>query len=242
MVHMSVVQFTLSQRGKRKTVFEGYSYVFDRATDAKEVWRCEERGRCKARLHTVGDNVVRKVRSHCHKLSAARAEAAVVATRVMRRAEETMEMTAQGALPTLGALKQMVRRRRNKLGTPLAAATSLETLIIPEEFTKYAPHHGEIVSFLLADSGPSPQQILIFAVSGSWQFLENQEHGMRMAHSSQRHRCSAKYMLYMLKRQYLVLAPEFTRTKSGKAFPSLFFIIQVILCYITIDIVVVVEH
>ncbi|KRY81430.1 hypothetical protein T11_15147 [Trichinella zimbabwensis] len=49
---------------------------------------------------------------------------------------------------------------------------------------------------------------------------------MRMAHSSQRHRCSAKYMLYMLKRQDLVLAPEFTRKKSGKAFPSLFFIIQ----------------
>ncbi|KRY61775.1 hypothetical protein T11_2811, partial [Trichinella zimbabwensis] len=57
---MSAVQFTLSQRGKRKVVFEGYSYVFDRATDAKELWRCEERGRCKARLHTVGDSVVRK--------------------------------------------------------------------------------------------------------------------------------------------------------------------------------------
>ncbi|KRZ00056.1 hypothetical protein T11_8057, partial [Trichinella zimbabwensis] len=173
---MSAVQFTLSQRGKRKVVFEGYSYVFDRATDAKELWRCEERGRCKARLHTVGDSVVRKVGSHCHELSAARAEAAVVVTRVKRRAQETMEMTAQvinqcttslsqaaqGALLTLRALKQMLRRRRNKLGTPLAAPTSLETLIIPEEFTTYAPHHGELVSFLLADSGPSPQRILIF--------------------------------------------------------------------------------
>ncbi|KRZ65286.1 hypothetical protein T10_9890 [Trichinella papuae] len=110
------------------------------------------------RKEEISDNVVRKVGSHCHELSAARLEAAVVVTRVKRRAEETMEMTAQvinqcttslshaaqGALLTLRALKQMVRRRRNKLGTPLGAPINLETLIIPEEFTTHVPHHGEI--------------------------------------------------------------------------------------------------
>ncbi|KRZ70612.1 hypothetical protein T10_3069 [Trichinella papuae] len=128
------------------------------AIDAKKLWHYEERERCKARLYTVSDNVVRKVGSHCHELSAARVEAAVVITRVKQRAEETMEITAQvinqcmtslwqatqGALLTLVALKQMVRRQRNKLGTPLAAPTNLKTLVIPEEFTTYAPHHGEL--------------------------------------------------------------------------------------------------
>ncbi|KRZ07016.1 hypothetical protein T4B_6828 [Trichinella pseudospiralis] len=33
-------------------------------------------------------------------------------------------------------------------------------------------------------------------------------------------------------RQDLVLAPEFTRTKSGKAFPLMLFIIHAILCYL----------
>ncbi|KRY87905.1 hypothetical protein T4D_2738 [Trichinella pseudospiralis] len=34
---MSVVQFTRSRHLKRKVVFEGYSYVFDKAADAKEL-------------------------------------------------------------------------------------------------------------------------------------------------------------------------------------------------------------
>ncbi|KRZ69005.1 hypothetical protein T10_5653 [Trichinella papuae] len=73
---------------------------------------------------------------------------------------------SQAVQRTLLKLKQMVRRQRNKLGTPLAAPTNLETLVIPDEFTMqvhtYEPHHGEIVSFSHADSGPSRPRIHIF--------------------------------------------------------------------------------
>ncbi|KRY90522.1 hypothetical protein T4D_6843 [Trichinella pseudospiralis] len=94
MIHMSVVQFAPGQREKKKVVIKAYSYVSDRALDAKELWRCERRGRCKATYSRVD-----------------------VATRVKRRSEKTMEITdqyttslsqaAQKVLPTLGALKQM---------------------------------------------------------------------------------------------------------------------------------------
>ncbi|KRY00566.1 hypothetical protein T4E_10088 [Trichinella pseudospiralis] len=81
---------------------------------------------------------------------------------VINQCTTSLSQAVQGALLSLGALKQMVRRRRNKLGTPLRVPNILDTVIIPEEFTTYAPHCDELVSFLLADSCPSPQRILIF--------------------------------------------------------------------------------
>ncbi|KAL1233792.1 tRNA threonylcarbamoyladenosine dehydratase [Trichinella pseudospiralis] len=81
---------------------------------------------------------------------------------VINQCTTSLSQAVQGALSSLGALKQMVRRRRNKLGTPLRVPNILDTVIIPEEFTTYAPHCDELVSFLLADSCPSPQRILIF--------------------------------------------------------------------------------
>ncbi|KRZ04603.1 hypothetical protein T11_5756 [Trichinella zimbabwensis] len=59
---------------------------------------------------------------------------------VINQCTTSLSHAAQGALLTLRALKQMVRRRTNKLGTSI----NLETLIIPEEFTTHVPHHGEI--------------------------------------------------------------------------------------------------
>ncbi|KRY81415.1 hypothetical protein T4D_15104 [Trichinella pseudospiralis] len=73
-----------------------------------------------------------------------------------------LSSAAKGAFLSLGSLKEVVRRRRNKLGTPLAAPISVKTLITPEEYTRYAPQHGQLVRFWLPNSGPSLQRILIF--------------------------------------------------------------------------------
>ncbi|KRX87158.1 hypothetical protein T4E_3512 [Trichinella pseudospiralis] len=101
---------------------------------------------------------------------------------------------AKGAFLSLGSLKEVVRRRRNKLGTPLAAPISVKTLITPEEYTRYAPQHGQLVRFWLPNSGPSPQRILIFGSQRKLAILRVSKDGMSMAHPSQHHRYSAKYI------------------------------------------------
>ncbi|XP_076809712.1 uncharacterized protein LOC143452570 [Clavelina lepadiformis] len=48
------MEMVSSKRGKEKVIVDGYCYVFDKesASKSKKFWRCEERGKCKARLHT----------------------------------------------------------------------------------------------------------------------------------------------------------------------------------------------
>jgi hypothetical protein len=47
------------------------------------------------------------------------------------------------------------------------ALKDLKTLVIPESFQLYSPSGGTTEQFLLHDSGPSPDRILIFSLSWS---------------------------------------------------------------------------
>ncbi|CAH1110689.1 unnamed protein product [Psylliodes chrysocephalus] len=88
----------LTERGKDKFSANGYLYVFDGVCKSDEnvkFWRCERRGRCKARIHTKNNSIIKEVNVHTHDFSAVSEEVAELVTKIKKRVEEITESTVQ---------------------------------------------------------------------------------------------------------------------------------------------------
>ncbi|VDO98568.1 unnamed protein product [Soboliphyme baturini] len=121
----------LSKRDRKKFPSEGFHYFFGRnsANGTKKFWSCEQKGRCKARIHTTGTTVVMEIGERSHDNSAAAVEVAELVTMIRRHAEDNMEASVQvinkyavgvsqgarGSLKNLRAHKKVVIRRRNEV-------------------------------------------------------------------------------------------------------------------------------
>ena len=121
----------LTKRGKEKFAHNGFLYVFDKTskTDELKYWRCEQKNRCKARLHTKAGEVVKELNSHWQEACAAQVEVALVKTKIKRRAEETFEsptvvvnecltdisQSSLAAIPHMAALRKIIHRKRNSV-------------------------------------------------------------------------------------------------------------------------------
>lgn len=65
----SQLNFVSSQKGKYQLCYEGFYYVREKVVNNKVYWRCIEytsKLRCHARIHTVGNSIVRNT-PHSHK-------------------------------------------------------------------------------------------------------------------------------------------------------------------------------
>lgn len=113
---------------------------------------------------------------HSHPPNPCRIEAAQALTQMRERASSTDETTgavissglqevtsaSQGALPRLSTVKRNIRRIRQKLEKSPPCPTSLITLNIPEIYRTYFPSTGLKEEFLLFDSGPTAERILVY--------------------------------------------------------------------------------
>ncbi|KAE9544177.1 hypothetical protein AGLY_001356 [Aphis glycines] len=139
-----------SKRNKNVIPVDSFMYVIDklRADQTKRFWRCRRKDlSCPARIHT-----------------AARIEADTALTSMRQRAVLKIEHTscvineyvnglsdaAKGVLQSFEALKRQVRRIRNN------------KIAISDVYKNYSLSIGINEIFLLADSGPSNERILIF--------------------------------------------------------------------------------
>ena len=118
----------LSQREKVKFTSDGYIYIFDRvgADQVTESWRCEKRLQYKARVHVKDGRIIKFVNVHSHAADAAPVEKQETITKLKSRAAETVEETnqvinecvgnltqaCQGVMPTHGALRKLVRKKK----------------------------------------------------------------------------------------------------------------------------------
>lgn len=177
----------ISQRGKAKLAIDGNIYVFDRNSAKEEIefWICEERGRCKARIHVKNGVIIKKINEHSHDSVAAKIESDRVVCQIKKRAIESVESTsqvinecttnlsvaAQGVLPNMPALKKHVRRQRLQGRCVPPTPATLEELVIPEVYKFYAPEESVTEQFLLWDSGSSNQRVLIFGRQRNLQYL-----------------------------------------------------------------------
>lgn len=74
-----------------------------------------------------------------------------------------MTVAGKGSLKTMDSLKKTVRRVRCHNGPQMPVAPlSLVDLEIPETYKQYEVEPGQFENFLLCDTGPGLQRILIF--------------------------------------------------------------------------------
>ncbi|KAK9752397.1 FLYWCH zinc finger domain [Popillia japonica] len=153
-----------SQRNREKFSENGFLYVFDKlsADEKTEFWRCEQKRDCKARLHLVKREVVKTLNSHNHEPSAAKVAADQVITKIKKTGCRDPRIDVPRALPNQPALKKLIRRKRNEINQAPANPITLSALEIPECYRVYISEPGNSENFLLADSGPGAERILIF--------------------------------------------------------------------------------
>lgn len=169
----------LSKRLRDKFESNGYLYVFDKSSkidQSIQFWRCERKDDCRARIHVLNGNILKVIGNHSHESSAARVESCKVITQIKRRATTTVEGTAQivnecvqtlsqaaqATLPNHDALKKVIRRKRNEIIVVPPYPLSLEQLVIPDQYKNYFNERGEEEVFLLIESGPGVERILLF--------------------------------------------------------------------------------
>ena len=184
----------MSQRGKPKFIENGKSFSFEKNSKDGETqfWKCDVRGSCKARLHIKNGRVVKRINQHTHPGDATKIEVMEALTVLRDRAVNTLDQTAQvvsaslrnlsqagqGALPAMYSLKRTVQRKRVALVAAPANPLSLEDLVIPEDFSRYALEPDQYEQFLLYDSGRESgrDRMLIFSTRKNLDILERSTH------------------------------------------------------------------
>ena len=131
---------------------------------------------CRARVHERDGRVVSTLNEHDHAPDPARVEVVAAVGGMKRHAECTEEVTgvvvssqlqslqeeSYAALPTMNALKQRIRRARQRIGKAPVNPTSSDSLVLPVEYTQYCPSPGVTENFLIFDSGMNGARMLVF--------------------------------------------------------------------------------
>ncbi|XP_068218549.1 uncharacterized protein [Palaemon carinicauda] len=126
--------------------------------------------------HQEYSNVIKKINEHTHSASTASVQVAKVKVNLKRCAEKSQEvpsvlindrisgvpLSVQASLPTLDSMKKIIRRKRNDISLAPDNPTDLLQLAIPTAYKMYKPDNLSEERFLLADSGPESNRIIIF--------------------------------------------------------------------------------
>ena len=168
------LKFTTTEKGKPCILENGYTYTKHRVYNGTFQWHCVERKSCRARIHTNGTSILKKTNEHTHEPNSKIFHCNEVKAGLKRKAADTQEPThsivaseisklgeeSAVYLPRLDSLKRSICRSRRRAENVPSEPTSLQTLQIPEAYTK--TNKGE--PFLLYDSGSIAEnsRIIIF--------------------------------------------------------------------------------
>ena len=181
------VEFALTEKGKRKACHQGYCYNRNKtsATDpGLTYWVCEnyyKNLKCKARMHIRGEAVVKTIGDHNHSPNSLRKEVLHLRNKIKRSATSTNEPTTSlliqateeypsavvAQLSSESVLKRTVQQCRQKSGNSPSEPSTLVDLLLPREYRQLK----DGTEFLMYDSGPTNDRILIFSTQKNLQYL-----------------------------------------------------------------------
>jgi len=162
-------------------------FVFERVGLEKRLWQCSHRrsDKCNARIHTsdsvLNPTFIRDLGDHNHRADAIACEAKQILTNIQTEATSSTDQpaqiiarnvaqtpaAAQGALPLVRSMKRGIRRLRTVAGGSLAVPHRREDIQLPGPYRTTAVG----ADFLLFDSGPDADRILVFSTKQNLEFL-----------------------------------------------------------------------
>ena len=175
-----------STRKGTKLVCDGFVFVKSKNLSSGAIsYECELRRnskQCKARIHVVDGDIVKRINEHTHAADIGRPEALKVRQSIKRRAAENEETAQQiitqelrgcseqaaVKLPAINTIRRGIRRYRQVLGNPPAIPQNRGDIVLPERYTQTEANEP----FLMFDSGPDDDRILMFSTNGNLRTLQ----------------------------------------------------------------------
>ena len=181
------LEYVKSQKGHDLLVFRGFTFRREREHNGTIYWKCTDYriAKCNGRVNVMDGRIIKST-SHNHVPDPAKIQARAVINQIKDRAKSTQEATHQivaistsslssavcGQLPTVPLIKRTIQRARQHNNLPLTNPTSLTELELPEPFTQTINGHP----FLLYDSGPSNNRILLFSTQRNLDLMTQCNH------------------------------------------------------------------
>ena len=181
------LQFVKSQKGHDLLVHSGFTFRKEKDQPDKTIWKCIEyrTHKCPGRAHTSEGRILKST-IHNHVPDAAEPQTKQVISNIKERAKNTQESSHQiiadstvglsssvsAKLPSVPAMKKRMQRARQQQSIPLANPNSLSELQFPEEYTQTCSGSP----FLLFDSGPSNNRILLFSTQRNLELMDHCDH------------------------------------------------------------------
>ena len=168
------LQFITSEKGKQKLLVDGHLF-FKEKQAAKTYWKCEmyQKHRCRVRVTKVGDDIEVVKGVHNHIGDAAHVEASKMHDVVRDRAINSQEapqyiisdasvgltQAVAGHIAKTDSIKRTIRNIRIRKHAAPALPMTRQEFVFPKEYKM--TKEGE--PFLLFDSGPTEDRIIIFS-------------------------------------------------------------------------------
>jgi hypothetical protein len=182
---MSVTLSTTSKNAPL-LIYEGYSYIIDRRTDKKILWKCEysKKFKCRRRLHTDSNNIFIKtvgdhenhigdqrsglIRVYYDRLRQESLQNQTNPHNILTQANIGVQDEVRVQLTSNNNLKRNVRRWRQETSTA-PTPLNINFPVIPDKY--YRTTRDTI--FLRKDTGPGSDRILIFFTDEQRNIMEN---------------------------------------------------------------------
>uniref|UniRef100_A0A0L8G2X7 FLYWCH-type domain-containing protein n=1 Tax=Octopus bimaculoides TaxID=37653 RepID=A0A0L8G2X7_OCTBM len=176
-----------SEKGKPVLKIEGFVFVKDKQIGTKIYWKCNKfASYCKYHAITNYSEVVKVSHEHNHSGDSVNIEVRTYINRVKQEAKETCDsphyiVSTAGlqlsgnlvqSLPAISTIKRTIHSVRQKERSGLANPIHRREIIFTDEQTK--TNKGE--QFLLYDSGPGHDRMLIFTTQNNLSILASSEH------------------------------------------------------------------
>ncbi|XP_029645758.1 uncharacterized protein LOC115219713 [Octopus sinensis] len=177
-------KFVQSEKGKPMLLVDGYLFVKDKELKNKKYWKCQNYKKyCKCRAKTDGDEVISVSGEHNHAGNPVNVEVRRFMEKIKNDSKETHDspqyviLNAASdisnltvpALPPLSSIKRTIRRVRQREICGLPVPNHRKDITFLDEYTK--TNRGD--DFLLFDSGPSEDRMLIFSTRQNLYVLDS---------------------------------------------------------------------
>ena len=182
-----MAEFIESSKGKPMLLKNGYLFVKDKQCADKIYWKCKNfKEKCRCRAVTVNSEICKLTKEHNHAGDAANVDACKFIAKIKNEAllaresphyivSKAVSELPTASLPTLtktSNIKRTIRRVRDKDRAIPSSPVHRKDLVLPAEYKR--DKRGE--QFLLYDSGPHENRILIFSNQLNINFLLSCEH------------------------------------------------------------------